>query len=744
MKVLHMISGGDKGGAKTHVLTLLSALNEDIEINIVCFFEGEFYKELQKMPIPSLLFEQKHRFDLSVIKKLRRHIREEGYDLVHVHGARANFIAFFLKLFIKIPVITTMHSDYKLDFTQNLYKRFIFTGINSVSLRHMDYYIAVSDSFKKMLVDRRFPEGRIYTVYNAIDFSVKIDCISKKEFLSRFGINAEGKTLIGIIGRFEKVKGHEVFLNAAAQVIKQRQDVLFLLAGEGTEQPGLEELCAKLGISDNVRFLGFVTDIYNFFNAIDVNVLSSYSESFPYVLLEGAMMKKATVSTAVGGIPDLLKHNETGLLVPAGNSVEMAKCMLALAADENLRIRLGNSLSEFAKTNFSKDSMKNRHIEIYTDVLNRMKNEGKLFDVMLSGYYGFDNSGDDALLKSIIERLRAECKDIKIAVLSRKRKETAALHNVAAVSRYNYIAISRHMKRSRAFVYGGGSLIQDYTSTKSLVYYTTVLFMAKRLGLKIALYANGIGPIIRKYNEKTAAKALMACDYISLRDNESLAELRRLTSEKCIANVTVDPAFSILCSPKERISEIIQSEGIDKSKKYFGVSFRNWDRNDPKFVPKMASVIDDVSEEHGLAPLYLPMHPSDSTIMREVRHLTANKGAMLAKVYDAPDYLGIIALTEFMIAMRLHAVIYGFSMNVPSVGIVYDPKVSSVYEQTDQSSYVSTEDIDCELIKKMAREIIKNLPERKRALNESVAKLKRLVDRDAHAIIELSGCKRES
>jgi len=143
MKILHLISGGDTGGAKTAVSILLTALaeNKSIYVMVACFVDGAFYKEMKTTDIPSVLYEQSNRYDMRVIGKLKKLICEKGFDIIHAHGPRANFIALCLKPFIHIPIITTMHSDYKMDFTIGVYKRFF----------------GFFDSFKRgLIVGRRF------------------------------------------------------------------------------------------------------------------------------------------------------------------------------------------------------------------------------------------------------------------------------------------------------------------------------------------------------------------------------------------------------------------------------------------------------------------------------------------------------------------------------------------------------------------------------------------------------------
>ena len=135
-----MISGGDSGGAKTHVFALLDALKKYADVKIICLTPGIFYQEILKKDIDTVLIEQKNRGDLSIISKISDIIEKEGFDLLHIHGARANFVSSLLKRKIKIPIVSTVHSDYKLDFTEGFYKKYVFTLLNQIALKDMDLY----------------------------------------------------------------------------------------------------------------------------------------------------------------------------------------------------------------------------------------------------------------------------------------------------------------------------------------------------------------------------------------------------------------------------------------------------------------------------------------------------------------------------------------------------------------------------------------------------------------------------
>jgi len=737
MKVLHLISGGDKGGAKTSVFALLLALNEEIDVTIACFTEGVFYREIQELSIKSVLFRQKHRNDLSIITRLSKYIKQGNYDMIHAHGARANFISMLLKPFIRVPIITTVHSDYKLDFTENLYKKIFYTSLNAIALRTLDYYIGVSESFREMLIERGFESSRVFSVYNTIDFERELSYCPKDEFLSRFGVDYEGSTLVGIIGRFDYVKGHDIFLRAAAEILKSRDDVIFLMAGEGSEESNLRALSDELGISERIIFTGFVKDIFSFINAVDINVCASRSESFPYMLLEGALMKKPTTSTDVGGISDMIEDGKCGTLVPEGDYEALAGGIIRYINDPTLAREHGSALYEHAKSNFSRESMKRKSIEIYKSVLRKERETHRRFDVMLSGYYGYANSGDDALLEAVIGALRKEEDGLSILVLSKRPGEAVKDYNVFAVNRLNFFRIYKYMKKTRLFIYGGGSLIQDITSTQSLIYYTFLVHMAKFLGMRVMVYGNGIGPITKKRNVPMARRALDICDYISLRDPKSLEDIKELGVNNPNVIVSVDPVFSLEVENDVQKDEILRVEKIDEFKKYFVVSLRPWQYNEPGFTDKIAHVIDYTYSKYGAIPLFVPMHKMDFNIINETIRKITCEHVILSKVYGVRPLISIISVAEFAMCMRLHTLIYAASTAIPVIGLVYDPKVASFIEYMNEDTYVDTSSIDLDALKGMIDSVMENPQISKDKVRRECERLRKLSGNDAKEAIRL-------
>lgn len=370
MKILHLISGGDTGGAKTHLYTLLRGLALYGDASMVCFCPGPFLDGARALGIDARLVEQKNRFDMGALKEVVRIIESEHVDLVHCHGARANFNALYLRKRVNVPMVTTLHSDYLLDFKDNFVKDKIFTPLNRYALKRFDFFIAITRRFQEMLVKRGFPKDSIYVVYNGIDMEKEEKRVDKNSFLSRYGLETyKDHMLFVIAARLDLVKDHRTLLQAVALKKEELQGAHFLIAGQGPEEPHLKDFVQREGLEDLVSFLGQVHDPFSLYEAGDVNLLTSVSESFPYALLEGAKARIPFIATDVGGIREM-ESDPRFLFQPKDAETLGEYLVYALHHPEEME-RRGEELYTFVNEHFSQQAMAKSHMDIYTDILKR-------------------------------------------------------------------------------------------------------------------------------------------------------------------------------------------------------------------------------------------------------------------------------------------------------------------------------------------------------------------------------------
>lgn len=691
MKVLHMIGGGDVGGAKIHVLSLVKELGKYIDVKIIALRPGEFTEDAKKMGI-DIEVVNSHNF-ISDLRKILGIIRSGGYSIVHSHGAKANMFSFLVRRRTDIPTVTTVHSDYRLDYLHSFWKRYTFGLINTIALRFVDYHVTVSNRFKDMLIERQFDFENIYTVYNGMDFNIDLPKYSKDEFIEKFGLDvAADDVLVGILARLVPVKGVNTFIEAAAAVAEKNSKVKFLVGGDGEDRKKLERKVRSLRLQKKVFFLGWIRDSYEFLCNIDINVLSSLSETFPYSILEGVKARRATISTNVGGIPDLIDNGRNGFLFNPGDHRELARYILELAQDRRKRQSMAEKLYSKAESNFSLDSMCKTQLDIYRSIVQRgiaAKDSKRHYDAIISGYYGFKNIGDDAMLMKILDDLRKYKKDPRFVVLSNDPVEIRKTYGINSINRINIPKIIRTMKNSDLFLYGGGTLIQESTSTRSLFYYLLIIWVAKKMGLNVMLYANGIEPINKYINRKLTQKVMNGIDLITLREEESAKVLQKLGIDKPGIVVTVDPAFNIEPAPPARVSEIFSDEGMGEEGPFIGFSARKWDgfrhNEEASAVIALAEAADYMAIRYNAKPVFIPMQPKDIAILDNIVSKMKKNAFVLRKKYSVREVLGITSRMEIMVGMRLHSLVFAASLGIPVVGLVYEPKVDSFLKYIGQS-----------------------------------------------------------
>jgi polysaccharide pyruvyl transferase CsaB len=686
MRVVHLIGGGDEGGAKSHVLALVKALGEHLDVSLVSFRRGPFHDDAVAMGIDAHAIPTRGLW--SDVRRTLKIVRRSPCDLLHAHGAKGNLVGLLVRTITGIPMLTTVHSDYRLDYLHSLPKKLTYGLINSLALRGIRHHVSVSENFREMLTARGFDPQHIHSVYNGIPFDNDIPACTRSDFFRRYHVPfPENSLVIGIMARLHPVKDHETFLRAAAAVSAIFPEARFLVGGPGDLLQHLERLAQTLGIRNKVHFAGMVSNPYDFFQIIDINVLTSISESFPYVILEGARFARPTVSSRVGGLGDLIRPGENGFLFEPRDVNALAGHLSELCASPSLRAEMGIRLYESAKSRFSLASMCETQLDIYRRILSdeaRTRLDGKRVDIALLGYYGYHNSGDEAILKALTDTMRQARPGITFTVLSRDPRETRSSMKVAAIHRFNVLRTISILLRTRLFVAGGGSLIQDNTSTRSIMYYLGMLSIAKACGARTMLLANGLGPISRPANRRWAHRVLNRLDAITLRDPDSLTEAGSLGITHPETEVTADPAMLLVPASSGDTGALARRIGLPENSPLIGFSIRKWSDSE-RTIPAIAGLADHCVTAYGATPVFLPMQtPDDVQVSRRIMGLMKQKALLMEEPCPPERLMSLVGRLDMMVGMRLHSLIYAANMGIPMAGLVYEPKVSSFLEEARQ------------------------------------------------------------
>lgn len=351
--------------------------------------------------------------------------------------------------------------------------------------------------------------------------------------------------------------------------------------------------------------------------------------------------------------------------------------------------------------------------------------------ILISGYYGFGNMGDEAILKSIIASLRSVKPTIEIIVLSGNVEHTRNTYNVEAINRWNIAKIYATLLKSDGLISGGGSLLQDVTSSRPIVYYTSIMGLAKLARKPVFIYAQGIGPINNTKNQKIASKYLNKCDYITFRDKESIELAKNIGVTKNI-HLVADPVMGL--SIDDYKSKLYD---YNINKKYITVSVRDWNKATVDYLQKIAKACDKIIDSK-IDVIFIPMHgEEDYNTSKKVMDMMSKKAKIFPYNTSIEEKILCIKHSKLMIGMRLHALIFAATVKTPMIGISYDPKIDSFLSGIDQKCIGNVyEEWDIEGLVQASLDIINNPSESIKKLeseseymkNSSIATAKLSID----------------
>lgn len=363
IRLLLVVDSLDVGGAERHVVDLALALRRGgYEVTVACSAAGALSEPLEEAGVwvrPLLGSRVKRRVSASYARRLRGLLRKGRFDLVHAHVYASEAAAALATPGTGVPLVVTEH-------TEVLWQARRARLVNRWFCRRAERMIAVSNVIRKRLIERdKVPPWRITVIPNGVP-SIPHE---------RPGISPplpdgwrEGP-LVGVVARLQPEKGVANFLKAAARVAPRVPETHFIVAGDGPLREELETLVRRLGLERNVHFLGFRSDARSLTGLLDVLAVPSLTEGAPLVVLEAMGAGVPVVASAVGGIPDQIRHGREGLLVPPGDPVALSDALLELLQDPNLVRRMGEVGRRRAATEFGHATMVGRIEEVYRDVL---------------------------------------------------------------------------------------------------------------------------------------------------------------------------------------------------------------------------------------------------------------------------------------------------------------------------------------------------------------------------------------
>lgn len=387
-KVLYIVTQPEFGGAQRYVFELANNFKENLKIIVATgndLSPNSLLERCEKENIETYKF--KHLFreinileDLKALKEILEYIKKEKPDIVHLNSTKAGILgtlACYLSHFwIKQPkTIYTVHGWAFLEPISNS-KRLFYLWAEKISAKFRDCLIVLSEKEKDITLEKRLSHpSKINVIPHGIDYNSMSFFIKEKarNILSehiKFNLE-DGDLIIGTVANLYPTKGLEFLIKAAKDIPKNYNNrrIIFIVIGEGSERKRLETLIKHYGLENSFFLAGSIPEAYKIFWALDIFVLPSVKEGLPYVILESMFAGLPIVATRVGGIPEVLEHGVSGILIQSQNPDTLKNAILELVANPKKRQLLGEQAKEKAILNYTLDKCLFQTINLYKKLL---------------------------------------------------------------------------------------------------------------------------------------------------------------------------------------------------------------------------------------------------------------------------------------------------------------------------------------------------------------------------------------
>lgn len=358
--------------------------------------------------------------------------------------------------------------------------------------------------------------------------------------------------------------------------------------------------------------------------------------------------------------------------------------------------------------------------------------------ILISGYYGFNNLGDEAILETVIGRIRRTVGDVQITVLSATPDQTAHIYNVKAHDRKKIGTVLRAIWDCDVLVSGGGSLLQDVTGKMSIKYYLAIILLAKLMGKRVMVYSQGIGPIQKEGNRWLTRAVLSHVDCITVREENSKLDLLEIGLAGKPIGVTADPVIDLpAADPKVGLELLKQTGGTwHADKPTIGFALRSKDFQTDELYANLRRTIDGLKNNYQLA--FIPFHYNeDLQILKRLQNDYGKELLIVTERHNTAQSLSIIGCFDALIGVRLHSLIFAAVQNVLPIGISYDPKIDYFMETLGMHTTCQVSEISPEILSDALSKLLADQDAQRALLKKVVEELKHKIDDNDRLLLNL-------
>lgn len=666
MRILLLTGQMHNGGAETHVYELARALTRRGHEVTVASSGGRLARMLEGDGVRHLSLPLDRKSPTAFAKSfsgLMRLTEEWEFDIVHAHSRIAALVASWICQRRGLRLVTTIHAHFS---TNRLLHGLSRWGSTVIAVSH--------DLYSYLLAyGQNIPVERIHVIPNGVDTDIFCPASDKPS----------DKLKISFLSRLDGDCSEAAYAlcRISHELAARYGDVEIVIGGGGDALEDIKRTAEEINKQEGrelIRTVGEVADTVTFFQCSDAFVGVS----------------RAALEAMSCAVPTVLAGNEGFLGVAEGDALERGEqtnfcCRgcgeikdrallqaLCNILDRTLEQRqaLGKEHREYVLRYHSIDATCAMTEKVYRSSINTWTNGGG--GVLLCGYYGYGNMGDDMLLLGAIERARKSFKGVPICALTEKGRKDGRRFGIRCARRSRILTVIRELRRADTVVFGGGTLLQNTTSRRSLGYYLFLLRYAQSKGKRVELWGNGVDNVSGEAWRYRTATALSRCHYVGLRDRASLLRVNELISQYGLklppTVVEPDLAMREISEERGRVEHILDRLGVARDRKTAVVALRGVEKKG--YVVALEKWVRALAAE-GIMPIFVVMYPRQDLEM--CKRLAYDCGGVLAYPISPSDVMALMRRSSIVCGMRYHALVFAYSVGVPFVGFGAEPKIQS-------------------------------------------------------------------
>lgn len=656
VKILLLADRMEMGGAETHIAQLARGLCAmGCEVSILSE-GGALADVLAKEGIGQIFAHLSTKSPLrlfSLGRALRRLVQDEGFEILHAHTRKTALLLRAIKP-SQAARIVTVHARFR---TNACLRRLCFWG---------DRTIAVSEDLRAYVCDAYgVAAERVSVIPNGIDCT----CFSPPDPDARRGAP---RVLFASRLDGDCALGASLLCEIAPAICRRFPGVCIDVAGGGEAYSEIyaraDAVNRRLGRTV-IRTLGTIGDMPALLREYDI-----------FVGVSRAAMEAAATGCAVilcgnegyGGILSAQTSARACLsnFCARGNALPNAELLShdlsRLIEDPDLRRRCGDEGRRLITQAYDAERMCRETLTVY----HRARPIKKMLTLSVGGYFGCGNLGDDAILGGMLSGLGELAPEVAVRALTGGGRSDRRRFGIACVSRKSPVSITRSMLLSRAFLCGGGSLLQSVTSRRSLSYYLALLRFSRLLGCRSVLYAAGVGPLPTQHDRDRVLGVLKTCDYVGVRDRDSFALLSTEGIDAARLRLGADPAVLLPLPPKSRGAFLRASHNVPTDSECLAIVLHG--KAPAPLVDNLLCAARIVCNRFGLVPI-LPI--LDRRVDAAPTRAAARRlSGFVIEAREASDVTAILSSCRGAVSLRLHAVVLATCGGVPALGIAADAR----------------------------------------------------------------------